>query len=247
MIRRIEYLKDTLGNNYLGLNINPIEVEPYLEKLKAILGDQFEIFTGNQKKRDLGKYHITVINVMEYNSLSSRLGIDTFVNSLEPVFDFEVDDVKMMGIGKAEKAGNTAYFVVIKSDKLQAIRGKYELPEHDFHITIGFKHKDVFGVRKNEVIKDTDGFLDVLSDIYFKNDESFDFIKEIDNFDGDTELEIEPIKIEKTNATFRNGVSNYFTIALVDNSLRVVAQWQDEANKPIVARTLVARKLKEKN
>ena len=89
MIRRIEYLKDTLGNNYLGLAINPIEVEPYLEKLKAILGEQYEIYTGNQKNRDLGKYHITVINVMDYNSLINRLGIDTFVNSLEVVFDFD--------------------------------------------------------------------------------------------------------------------------------------------------------------
>jgi hypothetical protein len=247
MIRRIEYLKDTLGNNYLGLAINPIEVEPYLEKLKAILGEQYEIYTGNQKNRDLGKYHITVINVMDYNSLINRLGIDTFVNSLEVVFDFEIDDVKMIGIGKAEKAGNTAYFVVIRSEKLDAIRNKYELPEQDFHITIGFKYKDVFGVRKNEVIKDTDGFLDILSHIYFKNHESFDFIKELDNFEGDTELEIEPIKIEKTNATFRNGVGNYFTIALVENSLRVVAQWGDDSNKPILARTLVARKLKEKN
>jgi hypothetical protein len=149
-----------------------------LEKLKAILGEQYEIYTGNQKNRDLGKYHITVINVMDYNSLINRLGIDTFVNSLEAVFDFEIDDVKLIGIGKAEKAGNTAYFVVIRSEKLDAIRNKYELPEQDFHITIGFKYKDVFGVRKNEVIKDTDGFLDILSHIYFKNHESFDFIKE---------------------------------------------------------------------
>ena len=155
MIRRIEYLKDTLGSNYLGISINPIEIEPYLEKLKAILGDQYEIYTNNQKNRDLGKYHITVINVMDYNKLSAQIGIDKFINSLEPVFDFEIDDVKMMGVGKAEKSGNTAYFIVIKSDKLNAVREKYELPEHDFHITLGFKHKDVFGVRKNEVIKET--------------------------------------------------------------------------------------------
>jgi hypothetical protein len=247
MIRRIEYLKDTLGSNYLGISINPIEIEPYLEKLKAILGDQYEIYTNNQKNRDLGKYHITVINVMDYNKLSVQIGIDKFINSLDPVFDFEIDDVKMMGVGKAEKSGNTAYFIVIKSDKLNAVREKYELPEHDFHITLGFKHKDVFGVRKNEVIKETNSFLDILSDLYFKNDESFDFIKELGNFEGDTEIEIEPIKIEVSNATFRNGVGNYFTISLVENSLRIVAQWQDEANKPIIARTLVARKLKEKN
>jgi hypothetical protein len=247
MTRRIEYLKDTLGNNYLGISINPIEVEPYLEKMKAILGDQYETYVQNQKNRDLGKYHITVINVMEYNRVSQEIGIDKFINSLELVFDFEVDDVKMMGVGKAEKAGNTAYFVVIRSEKLKAVRSKYELPDHDFHITLGFKHKDVFGVRKNEIIKDTSNFIDLLSDLYFKNDESFDFLKDLSNFEGETEVEVEPIKIDKTNATFRNGLNNYFTIALVENSLRVVAQWQDDSRKPIIARTLVARKLKEKN
>lgn len=246
MIRRIEYLKDTLGNNYLGININPIEVEPHLEKLKMITGDQFETYIQNQKDRDLGRYHITIISVMEYNNLSSQVGIDTFINSLESVFDFEIDDVKMMGLGKAEKAGNTAYFIVVKSNQLNFIRSQYGLSESDFHVTLGFKHKDVFGVRKNEVIKDTSNFIDLLSDRYFKNDESFDFLKDLSNFEGDTEVEIEPIKIDKTNATFRNGLNNYFTIALVENSLRVVAQWQDDSRKPIIARTLVARKLKEK-
>jgi hypothetical protein len=58
----------------------------------------------------------------------------------------------MLGIGKAEAKGNTAYFVVCQSEKLDAIRTRFELPKHDFHITLGFNQKDVFGVPKNEII-----------------------------------------------------------------------------------------------
>jgi hypothetical protein len=95
---------------------------------------------------------MTVINVMDYNRLSKDMGVDKFINSLELVFDYEIDDLEMLGIGTATKDTNTAYFIVCKSDKLDAIRTRYELPKHDFHVTLGFDAKDVFGVPKNKVI-----------------------------------------------------------------------------------------------
>jgi hypothetical protein len=246
MVGRIQWINDVLGNNYLGIDVSTFVVETYLEKLRAILGDEREVYTGNQKKRDNGHYHITVINVEEYGRLSEEMGIDNFINSLELIFDYEVDDIKLMGLGKAEKAGNVAYFVVVNSDKLSAIRRRYNLGEHDFHITIGFKHKDVFGVRKNEVLKQGNEFLDKLAKSYFEEGESFDFIKRVSNFDGDEDYEVEPIKIEKSYVTFRNGLNNYFNVSIVDDSFRVTGQWQDSAEKPIISRTLVARKLKQK-
>lgn len=246
MVGRVQWIKDVLGNNYLGIDVSTIIVETYLEKLKAILGDEWQIYTDNQKNRDGGKFHITVINVAEYNRLLEEMGMDNFVNSLEMVFDYEADDIQLLGLGKAEKAGNIAYFVVVRSLKLAAIRKRYNLPEQDFHITLGFKHKDVFGVRKNELLKDGSEFLDILAKQYFGNDESFDFIKGITNFEGDEDLEVEPIKIEDNYATFRNGLNNYFNVSIIDGLLRISGQWQDSENKPIISRTLVARKLKQK-
>jgi hypothetical protein len=79
--------------------------------------------------------------------------MDKFINSLESIFHYEIDDLYMRGIGTATKNTNTTYFIVCNSDKLDAIRKRFNLPEHDFHITLGFNLKDVFGVRKNEVIK----------------------------------------------------------------------------------------------
>lgn len=153
MIYHISYLKDRVGQNYLGIEI-PIDiVKPYLDKLKNHLSEEdYQIFTKNQQTRDSGHYHITVINVMDYNRLSKEMGVDKFVNSLEPIFKYEIDDLDMLGVGSASKETNTAYFIVCQSDKLDAVRTRFNLPKFDFHITLGFKSKDVFGVAKNKVI-----------------------------------------------------------------------------------------------
>ena len=154
MIYYVSYLKDRLGNNYLGIDVPFEVVEPYLTKLEEIIGkESYETFTKNQQQRDHGNYHITVINVMDYNRLSKELGVDNFVNSLELVFDFEIDDLEMLGVGQATKETNTAYFIVCQSDKLDAIRTRFNLQKQDFHVTIGFNPKDIFGVRKNELLK----------------------------------------------------------------------------------------------
>lgn len=245
MIHRLEYLKDIANNNYLGVNIYVDNVSPFLNNLKNILGDRYESYIRNQQNRDHGHYHITVINVMEYNKLSKEIGMDKFINSLESAFDYEFDDVQFLGIGTAEKAGNRAYFIVVKSDKLQEVRRKYNLPDQDFHITIGFLHKDVFGVRKNEILKENDPFLKLLKDLYYNNHETFEFVKEISNFEGDVEKDIEPIKIDNTNAIFRNGNNDYFSISLLDGELKVVAEWQDTENKPIISNTLISKKFKD--
>ena len=153
MTYKLTYLKDVVGNNYVGINIPNEVVEPHLEKLKEILGEEdFEIFTQNQKTRDQGHYHITVINVMDCNRLSKEMGIANFVKSVELAFEYPVEDLEMLGVGEASKNGNTAYFIVCSSDSLDAVRTRFNLSKQDFHVTLGFNTKDVFGVPKNLVI-----------------------------------------------------------------------------------------------
>ena len=149
----LTYLRDTIGNNYVGINIPNEVIQPHLEKLKEILGEEdFEIFTQNQKTRDHGHYHITVINVMDCNRLSKEMGMSNFVKSVELAFEYPVEDLEMLGVGMASKNTNTAYFIVCSSDSLDAVRTRFNLPKQDFHATLGFNAKDVFGVPKNLVI-----------------------------------------------------------------------------------------------
>ena len=149
----LTHLKDVIGNNYIGINILKENILSYIDKLKEILNEEdFEIYTRNQQDRDNG-FHITVINVADYNRLSKEIGMSNFIKSIELLLKYEIDDLEMLGIGTASKNSNIAYFIVCKSDKLDAVRTRFNLPKCDFHITLGFNTKDVFGVPKNRIIE----------------------------------------------------------------------------------------------
>lgn len=245
MITYCQYLKDLFGNNFIGIKIYQPQVDPYLEKLKTILKEDFNEFTKNQLERDRGEYYIKVINNFEYDSLCQTEGMDKFINSLDSVFDFEIDDIRLIGLGKAEFGVNKSYFIIANSTKLEEIRNRYELPKTDFHVTLGFKWKDVENARKNQVISEKSNFIKLLSDEFYNHHETFEFIKNIDNFNGDSEQEVEPIKMTETSATFRLGKNLYFTVSLIDDSFRIVAEWTDTVDKPILSTTIVKKKLKE--
>jgi hypothetical protein len=158
MEKRIEHVKDVNGQNYLAIKIEKSDIDKssnsidkFLIDLKSRIDEEeFELYTDNQEKRDKGEYHITVISVMDYGRLTKAMGMDKFVTALQPVLEYVIDDIDMLGVGKAEGKGNTTYFVVCESDKLGAVRTRFELPKQDFHITIGFDKKDVFGVVKDK-------------------------------------------------------------------------------------------------
>lgn len=245
MIHYLTYIKDTIGNNYLGINIPNGLIEPFLKELKDLIGDSdYEEYTSYQQKRDNGLYHMTVINVMDYNKLAKDLGYDKFVNSLDNVFKYEIDDVKMMGVGTAERGGNRAYFIVCQSDKLDAIRNRYGLKEHDFHVTLGFKHRDVFGVRKNEVLEKKDKFIQLLSQSFYKN-ENWNFVRKIENFSLDPNAEVIPITISKTTAKFR--VENYYIdIGYLDDGEKfwIMTKYPAQEELPRLPQTEISKKLK---
>lgn len=245
MITYCQYLKDIFVDNFIGIKFYPTQVEPYLNKLKSILKDDYDSFVKNQLDRDGGQHYLKVITVLEYDKLCQSLGMDKFINSLESIFDYEIDDIKILGLGKAERDSNKSYFLVINSDKLDEIRNRYDLPKVDFHITLGFKWKDVEGVRKNQLLKEKSNFIQLLSDEFYKHHETFEYIKNIDNFTGDSELEVDPIRITDTSATFRLGRNVYFTVTLVDDAFRIVAEWFGKSDIPILSTTVVKKKFKE--
>lgn len=245
MVYYVTYLKDTIGNNYIGIKFSNESINPFLNKLRDHLSEsEYEIFTSNQQKRDHGSYHMTVINVMDYNRLSKEVGMDKFVNSLEVVFDTEIDDLQMLGVGMATKNENTAYFVVCKSDKLNIIRDRYGLPEHDFHITLGFKWKDVFGVRKNEVLENNSKFIQLLKQEFYKK-ENFNFVRSISNFDEDTDLEIIPISISESHLKVLVG-DRIMDIGLLDgeNKLFIFTKYKKSSDVSRLPLTEIFRILK---
>ena len=247
MILYITHLKDVLQNNYLGIKIPVTMIQSYLNELKEILGeDDYVKFTENQIKRDGGHYHITVINVADYNRLSKRMGIDRFVNSLDPIFKYPIDDLKLLGVGRAQKNENTAFYVVCESDKLEAVRGRFELGEQDFHITLGFNFKDVFGVSKKELFKKEGKFIQLLRTEFYKN-ENWNFIRNISNYELDPKAEIIPIKLTDTYLKVKCE-GYYLDIGYQEEgeSLRIYTKYSVDEDLPRLSETEISRILKTK-
>lgn len=204
MIHYLTYIKDVIGNNYIGIKFNNQLVQPFLDELKSHLGDKYDEYTELQQKRDRGSYHMTIINVMDFNKLSKNIGHDKFLKEISELFKYQIDDIKMMGVGKAQRNENAAYFIVCRSEKLDAIRKRYGLKEHDFHITLGFKWKDVFGVRKNQVMDKKKEFLNKIKQEFIEK-ENFNFVRRIENFNENPDTEIIPVKISDSNLTIKVG------------------------------------------
>jgi hypothetical protein len=241
----IKILKDSIDKNYVGIEFSPEIITPFLDQLEDILGDKYEEYTKLQQQRDRGKYHLTLLPTMEFNQISARMGYDKFLNYLEGIFKVEISDLKLLGLGKAENAGNEAYYIVVKSEMLDVIRENLELTEKDFHITLGVKWKDVHGVRKNEIMKPSNGFLKKLKSSYLNEGETFEFIKGIKNFDLDFLKLIEPISINDSTAVFRCGDNDYIQLSLIDDNLSISGKWQDTNKLPILSNNLVTKKFKQ--
>jgi hypothetical protein len=246
MIVRIEWIKDLFGANYIGVNIYNDAVFSFLDKMKEFTGDSYEEYVKNQQDRDRNHYHCTVFNVAETNKILKDINNVNILNHI--ITDFVAEDFKMLGLGSAQRNENKAYFVVCQSEQLQAVRRRFGFEDKDLHVTLGFKWKDVHGVPKNQILKDKEPFKEELAKYYFDFGESFDFIKELDNYDYDLTKSLFPTKITDTYANFRignePGVSDYITITIIANKLTIACKWQDSEEIPYLSNTLVLRKLK---
>jgi hypothetical protein len=117
--------------------------------------------------------------------------------------------------------------------------------EKDLHITLGFRHKDVHGVRKNEIIKEKERFHVTLKQYYYDFDCSFNFCRHLDNFSFSLTDEIYCTKIEKTYAEFKVGKGDMvdrFTISLGIKNFIIGCKWREFNDK---SKCLDTNKIKE--
>lgn len=148
--RFISATKDVLGNSYIVIKfIKDDIIEDILDQwvyeidnTDVVVQERMNMVS-NQILRDNSSHHITIINVAESKKIDHK--------TLEKLIGKEVE-IEICGIGKAidPKKNNEAHFVVIVSEDLKKVRKDLGLKEHDFHITIGFDNKDVFGQSKGK-------------------------------------------------------------------------------------------------
>jgi hypothetical protein len=136
---KLTYLKDRIGNSYVGIHYPASVLASLLEIWEESIGFDPEEYIANQQNRDGGKHHTTVVNVPDYQRLDPSV-VERYIGQ-------EVE-LTFVGVGSAEARGNQTHFIVVESEELQQVRRDLGLEPFDFHITIGFKDKDCFGVSK---------------------------------------------------------------------------------------------------
>src|SRR5699024_9159739 len=68
-----------------------------------------------------------------------------------------VKDIEILGVGRVKETTsingfvveNIADYLVVESNTLNKYRADLSLPPHEFHITLGFTHKDIHDQVKN--------------------------------------------------------------------------------------------------
>ena len=137
--------KDVLGNTYLVIKFENDDIIKNIINNWNIDSNIKQELVEKQSNRDNNSHHITILNVVEYKKLDKKL--------IQQIIHKEIS-LELIGIGKAidEKKGNESHFIVVDSKQLDDYRIGLELKPHDFHITIGFDKKDVFGKPKNKTV-----------------------------------------------------------------------------------------------
>jgi len=119
-----------------------------------------------QQERDRGHFHLTIMlkremkdaiaNIQKDNDLvglwtelskTHTKDEDCLLALIQKVCENDLVD---LGVGRVSKNGEDAYFKVIDWPTGHKFRKSCGLDAKDFHITIGFKDKDVHDVKKDQ-------------------------------------------------------------------------------------------------
>lgn len=140
---KVEIIQDRKGNDYLALKIN----DDIGQLFQSFLGQQLDnSFIINQQERDKHTFHITLVNVMQYQKLMNEGKKEDLHSIVNQQFDFY-----NYGIGTTvdNKKSSQAWFAVLENAYLDTFRNNLNLDKQHFHITLAFKNTDVFILPKD--------------------------------------------------------------------------------------------------
>lgn len=145
---KLTQLKDNQGQVYLGAIVSRAELSPYLAKLEQLLGDDYQAFRRFQAARDHQMFHMTLLAPKEYQLADKALVEKLLAPDFNSNFSSQLN-VTLLGLGKVVLEDKQTYFVVAQSHDAQLIRQRFLLKNKDFHVTLGFKPSDIYGVAKD--------------------------------------------------------------------------------------------------
>lgn len=125
------------GGPYVAANVPFCAVQPYLQRLRAMVGYLcYTRLRWNRLMRDGFVHHVTIVAPPEFQRVTLP------IRSTSARFE-------TIGLGAVRAGANFAYFVVIDSPEAQTWRQESGLGKKDFHVTLGFLSRDVHDVAKD--------------------------------------------------------------------------------------------------
>lgn len=230
MVKKLEIIKDFLGNNFIGIKYHENELKNEISNLKDLLDDNYELYNSNRIKRDGDNYYIIVVDNSEYTNLITLLGADKIAFLNEQLLAVDINDIKFNGIGKTERNENNAYYVIVVSEFLSQFRKDYNLTDIDLSITLGFNPNDVYGTKRDlsTLVKNNSKFLKLLKKLFY-NSENWNFLK--DKVGNLSASHLKVIKITD-DYIFIESDKYISQIGLLDNgNLWVFCQYPTETNE----------------
>lgn len=137
----LKMLVDKHGFNYVGGAIDSVYLNPYLNKMKAVLNGDFDKYVYMRKKRDGHMHHVTVINPKEFKKIDS-----SFVDDL---IDKKVK-ISLKSLGRVSGVSDSTYYVIVESADLHNCRKLVNSNDFHPHVTLGFWKGDIHEFPKNE-------------------------------------------------------------------------------------------------
>lgn len=98
---------------------------------------------------DRGEFHITIITPDETKEVLDRKGWRAEKLRADIEGHRFSSAPKYVCLGKQEKGDNAVYYIVVRWPEAQEFRSRFELPNFDFHVTLGFRTGDIHDVPKN--------------------------------------------------------------------------------------------------
>lgn len=129
--------------SYFGVDIDENLLTDRLHSWREHIGsEKADILEKYKYNRDKGRhFHITVISPPEMRQIGYKKVSEMFNNKKAGFI--------LGGIGTISEGENETWFVTAECEEMDKNRAELGLPPKDYHVTLGFLHKDVFSKFKN--------------------------------------------------------------------------------------------------
>lgn len=150
----MESLGDLNGLGYFGIEVPEEPLKKYLDALYLKLGEEeYRKYESAKAARDgVHHYHLTVVRPPEMTPALKEKAMEHIRKGTK--FNLAFKGIGSITKGEGENK-TTAYYVVVESPEVNAMRAELGLPAHWLHITLGFYPNDIYDLPKwEDTLKD---------------------------------------------------------------------------------------------